>query len=306
MPAAAILLLCAATDAAANPVVATEFGAAADEIRVRFAEPLDAGLAREPERIIAYEAADPDIRLRVAEVRLDVDRRTAVLRFVEPLNTAQAHVVSIAGLDGATEPLAFTVSKSYFGYLFSILIGAMLIKNFVFSKYLGLCVFFGASKKRDTAKGMGITFTIVMLVSAMIAWFLFQFVLKPFNLGFLQVVVFIGLVALTVQAVDTILRKVNPHLFDAFGIFLVLITTNCVIIAVPLMMAQNDYSAGETLMLSLGAGTGFLLAMYLMAAVRERLDLAKVPRSFQGLPVAFLVAGQFAMAFLGFSGMRIF
>jgi electron transport complex protein RnfA len=302
-----LLLLCAADSAAANSVVATEFGDP-NQILVRFAEPVDAALASHPDEIVVYEEPDPDIRLPVRSVRLSDDRRQATLTFAEDLNQGQPHVVSIAAT-GATaegEPLAFTVSKSYLGYLFSVLIGAMLIKNFVFTKYLGLCVFFGSSKKKETARGMGITFTIVMLVSAMISWFLFQFIMKPFNLGFLQVVVFIGLVSLTVQAVDTILRKVNPHLFNAFGVFLVLITTNCVIIAVPLMMAKENFSASETFMLSLGAGSGFLLAMYLMASVRERLDIARVPRSFQGLPIAFLVAGQFALAFLGFSGMNIF
>jgi len=204
-------------------------------------------------------------------------------------------VVSIRDLKGEGA-IDFKVSKSYLGYLLSILISAMLINNFVFTKYLGLCVF----------KGMGVVFTIVMLVSASMSWFFYQYILIPYNLNFLQIVVFIGLVSLTVQAVDTILRKVNPVLFNSFGVFLVLVIANCIIIAVPLILANNNYNYLETFMLALGAGGGFLLALYLMSSVRERLEIAKIPSSFKGLPIAFIVAGQFAMAFLGFSGLKLF
>ncbi len=204
-------------------------------------------------------------------------------------------MVSIRDLKGEGA-IDFKVSKSYLGYLLSILISAMLINNFVFTKYLGLCVF----------KGMGVVFTIVMLVSASMSWFFYQYILIPYNLNFLQIVVFIGLVSLTVQAVDTILRKVNPVLFNSFGVFLVLVIANCIIIAVPLILANNNYNYLETFMLALGAGGGFLLALYLMSSVRERLEIAKIPSSFKGLPIAFIVAGQFAMAFLGFSGLKLF
>ncbi|OIP39180.1 MAG: hypothetical protein AUK25_11025 [Desulfobacteraceae bacterium CG2_30_51_40] len=182
----------------------------------------------------------------------------------------------------------------------------MIINNFVFTKYLGLCVFFGTSKKKPTAIGMGITFTIVIVVSAMMSWFLYQFVLKPFRLDFLQIVVFIGLVSLSVQAVDTILRKVNPVLFKSFGVYLVLVIANCIIIAVPLILADNEYNAVESLMLALGAGLGFLIALFLMSSVRERLELADVPPTFRGLPIAFILGGLFALSFLGFSGMSLF
>ncbi|KJR99705.1 MAG: hypothetical protein VR65_15445 [Desulfobulbaceae bacterium BRH_c16a] len=198
------------------------------------------------------------------------------------------------------------VSKSYLGYLFSILISALLINNFVFTKYLGLCVFFGTAKKKSTAKGMGVVFTVVMVVSALMSWFFYNFILIPFDLNFLQIVIFIGLVSLTVQAVDTVLRKVNPILFNSFGVYLVLVIANCVIIAVPLILANNNYNVFETFMLALGAGGGFLLALYLMSSVSERMQLANIPPTFKGLPIAFIVAGQFAMAFLGFSGLQIF
>jgi electron transport complex protein RnfA len=153
---------------------------------------------------------------------------------------------------------------------------------------------------------MGITFTVVIVVSAIMSWFFYQFILKPYDLNFLQIVVFIGLVSLTVQAVDTILRKINPLLFRSFGVYLVLVIANCIIIAVPLILADNEYNFFESLMLSFGAGTGFLLALYLMSSVRERMELANIPPTFKGIPIAFVVAGQFAMAFLGFSGLSLF
>lgn len=215
-------------------------------------------------------------------------------------------MVTIANLLPAQALTTFTVAKSYLGYLVGILVSALLINNFVFTKYLGLCVFFGTSKRKDTAKGMGFTFTIVMVVSAIMSWFFYQYVLKPFDLNFLQIVIFIGLVSLTVQAVDTVLRKVNPALFNSFGVYLVLVIANCVIIAVPLILADNEYNFFETFMLSLGAGGGFLLALYLMSSVRERMELANIPPTFKGVPIAFIVAGQFALAFLGFSGLQIF
>jgi electron transport complex protein RnfA len=140
----------------------------------------------------------------------------------------------------------------------------------------------------------------------MMAWLLNTFILKPLRLDFLQIVVFIGLVSLFVQAVDTILRKVNPALFKAFGVYLVLVIANCIIIAVPLTLADNVYDAWESLMLAVGAGGGFLIALFLMSCVRERLDLADIPPSYRGLPIAFILAGLFALSFMGFSGMSIF
>ncbi len=277
----------------------------ANEIKVLFTGTVDAAIVGDISRYIVYEENDPDIKLALTAATVTDGGRGVILKFAEPLNSANTHVVSIRGLNGAGA-VDFKVSKSYLGYLLSILISAMLINNFVFTKYLGLCVFFGTSKRKSTAKGMGVVFTIVMLVSASMSWFFYQYILIPFNLNFLQIVVFIGLVSLTVQAVDTILRKVNPVLFNSFGVFLVLVIANCIIIAVPLILANSNYNYFETFMLALGAGGGFLLALYLMSSVRERLEIAKIPSSFKGLPIAFIVAGQFAMAFLGFSGLKLF
>ncbi|WP_457577323.1 electron transport complex protein RnfA [Desulfomarina sp.] len=276
-----------------------------NEIKVTFSVEVDKAILEDTSRYTVFEEPDPDIRLTVESATAGPDGRSVSLRFTEPLNMVKTHVVTIFGIPGK-DLVSFKVSKSYFGYLFSILISALLINNFVFTKYLGLCVFFGTSKRKSTAKGMGVVFTLVMVASAVMSWFFYQFILVPFNLNFLQILVFIGLVSLTVQAVDTILRKVNPILFNSFGVYLVLVIANCVIIAVPLILANNNYNILETLMLSLGAGGGFLLALYLMSSVSERMQLANIPPTFKGLPIAFIVAGQFAMAFLGFSGLQIF
>ncbi len=293
------------TLAQAELISGKSFGGEDNEIVVNFAQAVDRAVVADPANYIVYEEPDPDIRLSLQQVEVTADGMSATLRFSEPLNTTQTHVVSIKNITPSVWE-SFKVSKSYLGYLFSILIGAMLINNFVFTKYLGLCVFFGTSKRKDTAKGMGIVFTIVIVVSALMSWFFYQFFLKPFDLNFLQIVVFIGLVSLTVQAVDTILRKVNPILFNSFGVYLVLVIANCIIIAVPLILADNEYNFYESFMLSFGAGSGFLLALYLMSSVRERMELANIPPTFKGIPIAFVVAGQFALAFLGFSGLSLF
>jgi Na+-translocating ferredoxin:NAD+ oxidoreductase subunit A len=276
-----------------------------NEIIVSFSVEVDKIKAADIGNYAVFEEQDPDIRLELVAARPIYSGKGVTLSFKEPLNTANTHIVTVRNLAGVDRADA-KVSKSYLGYLFTIFISALLINNFVFTKYLGLCVFFGTSKRKSTAKGMGVVFTMVMVVSASMSWFFYKFILIPYNLNFLQIVVFIGLVSLTVQAVDTVLRKVNPILFNSFGVYLVLVIANCVIIAVPLILANNNYNIFETLMLALGAGGGFLLALYLMSSVSERMQLANIPPTFKGLPIAFIVAGQFAMAFLGFSGLQIF
>jgi electron transport complex protein RnfA len=299
LPATLFLFVLLPALAWGGAISGQRFGAA-DQIVLTFATAPDQAIATNPQSYSVHEEADPDIRLEVARADLGADGRTVTLKFATPLNTLKPHMVTVSGGESVR------VAKSYLGYLFGILVSALLINNFVFTKYLGLCVFFGTSKRKDTAKGMGFTFLIVMVASAIMSWFFYQFILKPFQLNFLQIVIFIGLVSLTVQAVDTVLRKVNPVLFNSFGVYLVLVIANCVILAVPLILADNEYNFFETVMLAVGAGGGFMLALYLMASVRERLELANVPRSFKGVPIAFIVAGQFALAFLGFSGLSIF
>jgi electron transport complex protein RnfA len=278
-------------------------------IMLTFAGPVDEAWAKDISNYRIYGKPDPDILLQIRDVTLSPDGKTVVLNFDEELNQTEPHILTVSEISSEGESMGtaiVNVKKFYLGVLFSILMGAMVINNFVFTKYLGLCVFFGTSQKKSTAVGMGITFTMVMVASAMMSWFLYQFVLKPYRLDFLQIVVFIGLVSLSVQAVDTILRKVNPVLFKAFGVYLVLVIANCIVIAVPLILADNEYNAWESLMLASGAGLGFLIALFLMSSVRERLELADVPPTYRGLPIAFVVAGLFALAFMGFSGMSIF
>ena len=184
-------------------------------------------------------------------------------------------------------------------------IGSALINNMVFTRYLGLCVFFGVSRKKETSIGMGVTFFVVGLLSGVLAWALNHLALEPLHLDFLQIIAFIGIVACLVQAADLIVKKVNKVLHRKFGIYLMLITTNCIILAVPLLNATSGASFIEALGLATGSGLGFALALFMMSCAREKVDMAPVPQVFQGLPVAFIICGLFALAFLGFSGLKV-
>ena len=190
-----------------------------------------------------------------------------------------------------------------FGKLFELFIAAALINNFVFTRYLGLCIFFGVTKKMDTSIGMSITFTSVMVISAALNWIIYKFIMIPLGLGFLEIVIFIGVVAGFVQAADTIMKKVSPGLYYQLGIYLALITTNCIILAVPLLNVSEGYSFMESMFFGFGSGVGFSLAMIIMASIREKLELADVPKAFQGLPISFIITGLIALAFMGFSGL---
>jgi len=190
-----------------------------------------------------------------------------------------------------------------FGRLLELVIAASLINNFVFTRFLGLCIFFGVSKKMETAVGMSITFTAVMVISAALSWLIFTYVMVPLDITFLKIIIFIGIVAGFVQASDTIMRKVAPALFYKLGIYLALISTNCIILAVPLINAGEKYSFLESIAFALGSGLGFALALVIMASIREKLELADVPEPFRGLPIAFIVTGLIALAFAGFSGL---
>jgi electron transport complex protein RnfA len=188
-------------------------------------------------------------------------------------------------------------------HVLTIFIASALINNFVFSRYLGLCIFFGVTKKMETSIGMSFTFTAVMLISAALNWLIYNYVMIPYHLGFLKIVIFIGVIAAFVQAADTIMKKVAPALYYKLGIYLALIVTNCVILAVPLLNADENYSLFESMAMAVGSGLGFSLALIIMASIREKLELADVPKSFQGLPISFVLTGLIALAFLGFSGM---
>ena len=187
--------------------------------------------------------------------------------------------------------------------LATIFIASAIINNFVFTRYLGLCIFFGVSKKMETALGMSMTFTAVMVISAALSWLVYNLIMLPLNIGFLRIVLFIGIVAGFVQGADTVLKKLNPALYYKLGIYLVLITTNCIILAVPVIASDEKYNFMQALTLGLGSGAGFSLALIIMASIRERLELANVPKPFQGMPIAFVLTGLIALAFLGFSGL---
>ncbi len=169
--------------------------------------------------------------------------------------------------------------------------------------FLGLCIFFGVSKKMETAVGMSITFTMVMVVSAALSWVVYQFIMIPLQLTFLKIIIFIGIVAAFVQSADTIMKKVSPTMYYKLGVYLALITTNCIIIAVPLKNAGEHYNFFESMAFALGSGIGFGLALIIMASIREKLEVADVPRPFRGLPISFILAGLIALAFTGFSGL---
>ncbi|HMA65128.1 MAG: electron transport complex protein RnfA [Fibrobacterota bacterium] len=187
--------------------------------------------------------------------------------------------------------------------LFEIVIASSLINNFVFTRFLGLCIFFGVSKKTETAVGMSITFTAVMMISAAASWIIFNYLMIPLHLQFLKIVVFIGVVAGLVQASDTIMKKIAPALFHKLGVYLALISTNCIILAVPIINVDEKHSFLESIALALGSGIGFAIALIVMASLRERLEVANVPKVFKGLPLAFIITGMVALAFSGFSGL---
>ena len=298
---AALLALCAAPISAAQaaapsaePRIISARVASPDQVHIRLSKPL----ARlDPDNFRFTESDAPDIPIVVREVRGEPGNRIT-LTLARKLAPAASYRLEIR-----EPPLARAVRPSRGGLFLTVILSSALINNFVFTRYLGLCIFFGVSKKRDTSLGMGATFAFVMIVTGMVSWLLFQFVMKPLHLRFLQVLVFIGVVAFLVQFLDTMLRKTHRALHEKFGIYLVLITTNCIILAVPLLNAAADSGPLESAALAMGSGAGFALALFLMSCARERLELARVPASFQGLPIAFALAGLFALAFMGFSGL---
>ena len=188
----------------------------------------------------------------------------------------------------------------------SIALGAILINNFIFSQFLGCCPFFGVSKKIDTAVGMGMAVTFVMGLASIVTWPFQPFVLHPLGLGFMQTVAFILVIATLVQFVEMFLMKAMPSLYQALGVFLPLITTNCAVLGVALQNIQKDYNVIEAVVYGITGGLGFTLAIVLFASIRERLAAsAQTPTCFDGFPIALISASLLCMAFLGFSGMKI-
>lgn len=185
----------------------------------------------------------------------------------------------------------------------AIFISAILINNFVLYYFLGICPFLGVSKKLDSAFSMGLAVTFVMTITAVISWVINHWILIPYSLDFLQTVSFILVIASLVQLVEMFIRKISPPLYQALGIYLPLITTNCAIMGLALLTARKSYNFPEAIVFGVGSGLGFTLAIILMASIREQLDLADVPEPLKGAGISLIVAGIMALGFMGFSGM---
>ena len=188
--------------------------------------------------------------------------------------------------------------------LLAIALAAILVNNFVLSQFLGICPFMGVSKKVETALGMGMAVIFVMGVASAVNWPINE-LLNKLNLGFMQTVTFILVIASLVQFVEMFLQKSMPALYESLGVYLPLITTNCAVLGVVLQNTQKGYSFGESLTYGITGGVGFLLAIVLFASVRERLEFSKCPKSFEGFPIALVTASLIALAFLGFSGLKV-
>ena len=196
--------------------------------------------------------------------------------------------------------------------LLSISLGAILVNNFIFSQFLGICPFMGVSKKVDTAVGMGLAVTFVMGLASAICWPINEYLLvnpaiygEGNNLEFMQTIVYILVIAALVQFVEMFLKKSVPSLYEALGIYLPLITTNCAVLGVVLLNTQNGYSFIESVVYGITGGLGFLLAIFLFASVRERLEFSECPKAFEGFPIALVTAGLIALCFMGFSGLKV-
>ena len=188
----------------------------------------------------------------------------------------------------------------------SIAIGAILINNFIFSQFLGCCPFLGCSSKVETASGMGLAVVFVMGLASAICYVVNEFILVPLGLAFLKTLAFILVIAALVQFVEMFLKKMVPSLYSALGIFLPLITTNCAVLGVVLLNVQNGYDFLGSVIYGITGGLGFMLAIVLFASVRERIQFADYPECFEGFPICLISAGLVALAFMGFSGMKIF
>ncbi len=187
--------------------------------------------------------------------------------------------------------------------LLVIFVSSVLINNFVLAQFLGICPFLGVSNKLGSALSMGVAVTFVMALTAVVCWPLYQLVLVPAHLEFLQIVVFILVIACLVQFVEMFIRKMSRPLYEALGIYLPLITTNCAILGFALIAVLRNYDYLETIVFGVGSGLGFTLALLIMAGIREDLRFADVPRPLRGAGITLLVAGILALAFMGFAGL---
>ena len=187
--------------------------------------------------------------------------------------------------------------------LVAIFFGMALVNNMVLVKFLGLCPFFGVSKKLSSAFSMGVAVLLVMLVASAVTWPLFHILLVPSGVEFMRTVIFILVIASLVQIIEMAIKRTNLTLYNALGIYLPLITTNCAVLGITFINIDSEYSFLGSIAAALGAGAGFTLVLVIMSGIRERLDLADTPKVFRGAPIAFIVAGLLGLAFLAFGGM---
>ena len=189
--------------------------------------------------------------------------------------------------------------------LLSITLGAILANNFIFSQFLGCCPFLGVSKKVDTAVGMGVAVTFVMGLASAVCFVVNKYILIPLDLAYMQTVAFILVIASLVQFIEMFLQKAMPALYTALGVYLPLITTNCAVLGVVLLNTQNGYGFIESVVYGVTGGIGFLLVIVMFASIRERLVFADYPKCWDGFPIALITAGLMALAFMGFSGLKV-
>ena len=187
----------------------------------------------------------------------------------------------------------------------AIIFSAILVNNIVFAQFLGICPFIGVSRKLSSAAGMGAAVTFVMVLATAVTWLLQDLVLNPFGLGFMQTIVFILVIAALVQMLEIILKKIAPALYSALGVFLPLITTNCAVLGVAILVVRNGLNLGESLVYAFATAIGFTMAISIFAGIREQLARTEVPAAMRGVPIALICAGRLAMAFMGFSGIKI-
>lgn len=185
----------------------------------------------------------------------------------------------------------------------AIIFTAILANNIVFAQFLGICPFIGVSKNMSSAFGMGMAVTFVMAVATAVTWLLQHFVLAPLGLVYVQTIAFILVIAVLVQMLEIVMKKTSPALYAALGVFLPLITTNCAVLGVAIIVAQKDYGFLHSLVYTVATALGFAMALALMAGIRMQLELSDVPRSMRGVPIALITAGILAMAFMGFAGI---
>lgn len=184
-----------------------------------------------------------------------------------------------------------------------IIISAVFVNNIVLAQFLGICPFLGVSKKIETAIGMGAAVIFVMALATMVTWLVQFYVLNPMGIGYLQTISFILIIAALVQMVEIILKKVSPSLYQALGIFLPLITTNCAVLGIAILTIQKEYSLIEGVVYAVANAVGFTFALIIFSGIREHLDLMDVPKGMRGVPIALLTAGILALAFMGFAGL---